>query len=264
MCVILLAYEAHPAYRLILAANRDEFFERPTAPAGFWPDAPQVLAGRDLKRGGTWLGVTMEGRFAAVTNFRDPTARTANPISRGALVSEFLRGDETPEEYLKGIADRASQYDGFNLLAGDSYSLFYLSNRSSAPPRALTPGVYGLSNHLLDSSWPKVEQGKRALATLVARDERIEPDALFALLFDQTRALDDALPDTGVGLELERVLSPLFIVTPVYGTRSSTVLLIDGEKRVTFSERSFGVDAEQEGEARYEFKVERAVVVRMD
>ena len=264
MCVILLAYEAHTAYRLILAANRDEFYERPTAPAAFWPDAPQVLAGRDLARGGTWLGITIEGRVAAVTNFRDPATRTAKPISRGALVSEFLGGDETPGEYLHGIAERAAQYDGFNLLAGDARQLSYFSNRADNPPRALPPGVYGLSNHLLDSSWPKVEQGKRALAALVARGEKIEPDALFALLFDQTQAADDALPSTGVGLELERALSPLFIRTPVYGTRSSTVLLIDREEHATFIERSFGVAAKQEGEARYEFKIERAAAVRAD
>ena len=264
MCVILLAYEAHPAYRLILAANRDEFYERPTAPAAFWPDAPQVLAGRDLARGGTWLGVTTEGRFAAVTNFRDPTTRTANPVSRGALVSEFLRGEVTPQEYLAGIAERARQYDGFNLLAGDASQLSYFSNRADTPPRSLPPGVYGLSNHLLDSSWPKVEQGKRALAALVARGEKIEPDTLFAILFDQTQAADDALPSTGVGLELERVLSSLFISTPVYGTRSSTLLLIDREERATFIERSFGVDAEQEGEARYEFKIEKATAIRAD
>lgn len=235
MCLILFAYEEHPRYRLVLAANRDEFYERPTAPAAFWEDDSGVLAGRDLRNGGTWLGVTRTGRFAAVTNYRGAEESRPDAPSRGALVASFLRGREAADAYLVRLAMNAERYNGFNLLVGDVDNLCYFSNRENEV-RRLEPGVYGLSNHLLNTPWPKVEAGRAALRHTIARP--FEPDALLDLLADTTTAPDEALPDTGVGLEWERVLSPRFIETPAYGTRSSSVLLVDREGEVTFVERT--------------------------
>jgi uncharacterized protein with NRDE domain len=241
MCLILLAHRAHPDYPLVLAANRDEFYERPTAPAAFWDDASHVLAGRDLEAGGSWLGVTRSGRWAALTNYRDPSiARTGRP-SRGALVGDFLRGDAAPADYLAAVAADAERYDGFNLLVGDLTSAYYLGNRvpgDDAAPRSLEPGLYGLSNHLLDTPWPKVARGRRLLGELLATGKPTA-GALLEILYDTEIAPANALPDTGVGAEWERVLSASFIVTPTYGTRASTALVIDDARRATFVERTF-------------------------
>lgn len=256
MCLILFAYEVHPAYRLILAANRDEFYERPTAAAGFWPDAPEVLAGRDLLHGGTWLGVTRGGRFAAVTNYRDPAARLDGARSRGRLVADFLDGRESAAAYTRRLAARADDYNGFNLLAGDARELYYFSNRGG-PSARLAPGVYGLSNALLDTPWPKVLRGKRALAELTEAGDALAPETVVEILLDRVRAADRELPDTGVGVEVERVLSPLFIVSPGYGTRCSTVVLAQRDGNLTFVERSFGAGA-LTGEVRHEFNVNEA------
>jgi uncharacterized protein with NRDE domain len=257
MCLILLAYGVHPAYGLVVAANRDEFYERPTEAARFWDDAPEVLAGRDLTRGGTWLGVTRGGRFAAVTNYRDPRALMPDAPSRGHLVADFLRGSESPARYLARVAEAGARFNGFNLLAGDAGSLHYYSNRGGAP-RRLAPGVYGLSNHLLDTSWPKVEAGKRALAALVTAGGELEIEGLFRVLSDREPAEDSRLPDTGVGLEAERMLSPLFITGPRYGTRCSTVILAGRDRRVEFVERTFVPGAALWEEARHEFEAAAA------
>ena len=254
MCLILLAYEAHPTYNLVLAANRDEFYERPTAPAAVWEDR-RVLGGRDLQHGGTWLGMTDAGRLAAVTNFRDPhTLKTSAP-SRGALVRDFLRGDHPPREYLAELATHADQYNGFNLIVGSPYELCFYSNRSDDQPRALTSGIYGLSNHLLDTPWPKVVRGKAALAAILGGSDRPAAEDIFTVLADHAPAPDEELPRTGVGLEVERALSPLFISTPIYGTRSSTVLLVDREQHVTFVERTFTADSSDWQEVSYRFKI---------
>lgn len=253
MCLILFAYEVHPSYRLVVAANRDEFYDRPTAAAGFWRDAPEVLAGRDLTHGGTWLGVTRDSRFAAVTNYRDPRAVRPDAPSRGHLVGDFLKGSDSPAEYLARVAGGGPRFNGFNLLAGDAGSLHYYSNRGGAP-RRLAPGVYGLSNHLLDTSWPKVEAGKRALAALVSAGGELEVESIFRVLSDREPADDSRLPDTGVGLEAERTLSPLFITGPRYGTRCSTVLLAGRDRRVVFVERAFAPGAGGRGESRHEFE----------
>jgi uncharacterized protein with NRDE domain len=256
MCIILLAYKSHPVYPLVLAANRDEFYERPTAVAHFWEDAAGLLGGRDLERGGTWLGVTDTGRIAAITNFREPGQRLTDAPSRGLLVSDFLRSHETPETYLERLATDGAPYNGFNLIVGDSRRLCYYSNRAQAY-QTLAPGVYGVSNHLLDTPWPKVTRGKAALAEILAAGDALQPDAIFRLLADRSCADDGCLPDTGVGLELERTLSPLFITSPIYGTRSSTVLLQDHEDRMTFIERTFTRGADHWDEAVYEFKIRR-------
>lgn len=255
MCIILLAYETHPFYRLALAANRDEFYDRPTLQAAFWEDAPGIIGGRDLAGGGTWLGVGVGGRVAAITNYRDPASKKTDAPSRGLLVSDFLRADdaETPRAYLERLATRASDYDGFNLIVGDRQEFYYFSNRAGGGPQLLEPGVHGLSNHLLDSSWPKVERGKRALSELLAHGDAISTEAVFQFLADRTLVADESLPDTGVGLEVERVLSPLFIASPVYGTRCSTVVLIDRNENVTFIERTFDAGSLDWKEVDYRF-----------
>jgi uncharacterized protein with NRDE domain len=241
MCVLLLAYKQHARYPLVVAANRDEFYDRPTDAASFWIDAPGVLAGRDLRQGGTWLGITREGRFAALTNFRDAEATLTDRPSRGHLVSRFLIGDEQPEVYLAGIAREGHQYNGFSLVAGARDSLCYYSNREGQV-RVLPPGVYGLSNHLLDTPWPKVARGKRVMTELLSGAGELTPEALFALMADRSVADDPLLPATGIGLDRERLLSSLFVSSEIYGTRSSTVVLIDDQDNVDFLERTFDGD----------------------
>ena len=253
MCLILLAHEEHPRYRLVVAANRDEFHARPTAPADWWADAPDVLAGRDLRGGGTWMGVSLDGRWAAVTNYRDPAGERAGAPSRGELVGDFLRGRESPAEYLSRLGPRAGEYNGFNLLVGEPGTVLWLSNRADGQ-RALAPGVHGVSNHLLDTPWPKVERGKRALGALL-REPRLDAEPMLDLLLDRTVAADHELPDTGVGLTLERALSTMFISTPEYGTRSSTALLVDHDGGVLFVERTHLPDARETHDRRFEFRV---------
>lgn len=255
MCLILLAHDVHPDYRLVLAANRDEFYARPTAPAAPWADAPRVIAGRDLRGGGTWLGVTRSARWAAVTNHRDAVVEEPRPDapSRGQLVSGFLLGDEPPLDYLERLAPRAAEYNGFNLLAGEGAEVGWLANRAEHGPRRLAPGIYGLSNELLDTPWPKVVRGKRELTRLVGAAGSLPVDELLDLLLDRTYAADHDLPDTGVAPELERALSAAFITTPRYGTRSSAVLLIDRSGQVTLVERTFHPGSSHWTEVRHEF-----------
>jgi len=236
MCLIVFAYRAHPDWRLVVAANRDEFYRRPTAPAGFWPDCPAVLAGRDLEHMGTWLGVTGAGRFAALTNYRDPAANRPDAKSRGELVKNYLCGSLPPAAYLEEIRRAAGDYNGFNLIVGDAAGLYYYSNLSGEAT-AVPPGVHGLSNHLLDTPWPKVVKAKTGLAACLADPEGVRPAALFALLGDRTPAPDAELPDTGVGEAWERLLSPVYIVSPDYGTRSSTVVLMKNTGGIYFEER---------------------------
>jgi uncharacterized protein with NRDE domain len=254
MCLILLAYDSHPAYRLILAANRDEFFARPTAAARFWEDAPHILAGRDLKEKGTWLGVTRSGRIAALTNFRDPGTERQEAPSRGSLVSDFLRGSGSVDDYLEFLGNEGSTYNGFNLIFGDMERLCWFSNHERAH-RFLEPDIHGLSNHLLDTPWPKVERGKEALGELVAQGKTVQAEGLFAILADRTVPPDGLLPETGVGIDLERLLSPLFITSAFYGTRSSTVILIERNNLVTFIERSFNGMPGESKESRWSFRI---------
>lgn len=238
MCLILFAYNAHPRYRLAMLANRDEFYERATAPLHFWHDQPQVLAGRDLAHHGTWMGVTRTGRLAAITNYRDPLVLNADAPSRGHLVADFLTGKAQPLDYLKCIRAKGGDYNGFNLIVGDASGLFYYANRNAAI-RILSPGTYGLSNHLLDTPWPKVRQGKNRLAALLQRQTVPDIEDLFSVLQDRQIAPDADLPQTGVDRDWERALSPIFIATPTYGTRSSSVLLIDRQGHLHFWERTW-------------------------
>lgn len=238
MCLILLANEAHPDYRLVLAANRDEFYARPTAPAARWTDAPDVVAGRDLRDGGTWLGVTEQGRWAALTNYRDPAEFGRAGPSRGHLVAGFLRGSHAPEEYAALIARSMHEISGFNLLLGDAGGAWWISNRAPDLAGPLEPGIHGVSNALLNTPWPKVVRGKREMERLLSPGSTPTPERLVELLLDRTEAADHELPATGVSRELERALSSLFIATAGYGTRSSTALLIYRSGRIELVERT--------------------------
>ena len=237
MCLILFSYKNHPRYRLILASNRDEFYDRPTRSLDFWPENPDILAGRDERKLGTWLGVNRNGRFAALTNFRNLSAIKHDGPSRGLLVSDYLLSDRPPRDCLEELKEHAGTYSGFNLLIGDHRGFLYFSNMDNVI-HDVSPGVHGLSNAWLDTPWPKVEQGKRALGSVLDGTGEILPDDLFGLLTDDSRPDDQDLPDTGVGLEWERTLSPLFITSPTYGTRSSAVLLVDHDGRMVFAERT--------------------------
>lgn len=236
MCIILFAWRHHPRYPLIVAANRDEFYDRPTAAADFWPGDAGMLAGKDLRCGGTWLGITRCGRFAAVTNYREGASRHAAPRSRGHLVSNYLTGEHTPAEYAADVSNRAAQYNGFNLLLGDRETLLCLSNREGGL-QVLPPGVHGLSNHLLNTPWPKVVRGTAALRATLA-ETTVQPRSLTELLADKRMAEENELPETGIDIALERALSPILIHTPTYGTRSSTAIIVTQSGEVVFVEQS--------------------------
>ena len=237
MCLIFIALKHHPKCKLIVAANRDEFYSRKTAAAAYWDDHPEILGGRDLEAMGTWLGMTKAGRICMVTNFRDLHNIRNNAPSRGKLVTDFLLEKASGEAYLGKIEPRAKQYNGFSLIAGTVDSLYYLSNYREGIIH-LNSGLFGLSNHLLETPWPKVEQGKRAIQELL-RSATVQKDDLFKVLSDETVSPDERLPDTGVGPELERMLSPAFIKSENYGTRSSTVIIVDYNNHVSFHERVY-------------------------
>lgn len=256
MCLFFCAFEFHPKYRLIIAANRDEFYDRPSQRASFWPEAPELLAGKDLQGGGTWFGITRSGRFAAITNYRDPRSHLNDSPSRGLLLTDYLLGSADPEGYLERVSRKGAAYNGFNLIAGTTRELYYTSNRKGGII-ALTPGLYGLSNHLLDTPWPKVARGKEAFGNLLSQGGDPDPEALFDILSDRSIVEDRLLPETGIGLDWERILSARFIVSPVYGTRSSTLLYVDRQDRVTFVERNFNSASGPGETARFEFSVTR-------
>ena len=256
MCLVLVALNSHPDYPLIVAANRDEFYDRPTAPAGFWDDAPAILAGRDLKAGGTWLGIDRRGRFAAVTNYRQGRRERAAPRSRGHLVSGFLTTSTGVRDYMERTQAGAALYNGFNLIAGDASELLYYSNREGHI-RALEPGVYGLSNHLLDTAWPKVTATKSAFGALLSREASELIEGLFGLLSDRNQFADDQLPHTGVGPEWERLLSSAFIASSNYGTRCSTVVLVGRDGGGVFVERNFGPQGTPADQGRFTLRMER-------
>ncbi len=238
MCLIVFAWQVVPGLPLIAAANRDEFYERPAQPAGWWEDHPDVYAGRDLRGGGSWMGITRSGRFAAITNVRAPAEHRADAPSRGALVADYLTGTATAQEYIAAIADRADAYNGFNLVVGDRDTLLWFSNRGQADARNGQPlprGIYGLSNGLLDAPWPKVVRTKAQFASLLCQGA--PSDAYFEMLTDTTQTRDCRLPATGVGIELERVLSAVCIESPSYGTRTSTLVQLYADRAPVLSER---------------------------
>jgi uncharacterized protein with NRDE domain len=249
MCLLMLAWQSHPRYRLVVAANRDEFHERPAAALGRWPAPDEILAGRDLKAGGTWLGLDRARRFGVVTNFRDLQPPKPAAPSRGELIPEYLRATQDPGGFLAALAPRAPAYSGFNLLLADQDSLWYGCNRARPFARALGPGVYGLSNEFLDTPWPKLERVRRGFDSWLGKRDDRGPVELFGLLDDRTRVEDDALlPRTGVEREWERVLSAPFVSHPVYGTRSSTLLLLEPDGALYLAERRFDARGEATGE----------------
>jgi uncharacterized protein with NRDE domain len=252
MCLIFLAVNHHPDFKLIVAANRDEFYNRKTAPAEFWKDNPDVLAGRDLEAGGTWLGITKQGRISMITNYRDPKNINPNAPSRGQLVLDYLTSRVSPEAFLQSLEPTAKSYNGFNLLTGTPDEMWYFSNYRDGA-QELRPGLYGLSNHFLETPWPKVEAGKKKMKELLSK--AFKPEDFFSLLYDDKVAADDLLPDTGVGLERERVLSSMFIKSPGYGTRCSTVVMIDNAHQVFFTERVYDLETFSFTENSYTFKI---------
>lgn len=250
MCLIVIAWKARDDLPLVVAANRDEWRERPAQPAHWWDDAPGILAGRDLKAGGTWMGVTRSGRFAAITNFRDPAERRSTAPSRGALVTEYLLSGDAPERFLASIAARAGAYNGFNLIAGDGASLWYFGSREGTM-RPIEPGVHGLSNHLLDEPWPKVRRGREVMQAALA-DADPAP-RLFGMLSDANPAPDAELPDTGVGIAWERRLATALITGEEYGTRCSTVVTLAASGAVDFEERTRAADGSVTARAQHHF-----------
>lgn len=253
MCLILLALQKHPTYKLIVAANRDEFYDRKTAAAAFWDDNPNILGGRDLEAGGTWLGMSRSGKISMITNYRDP--KNINPAapSRGHLVSDYLMNPETPANYLHQLESRAKRYNGFNLITGTPDELWYFSNYREGLEK-LTPRIYGLSNHLLETPWPKVKHGKNMISKVIAQP--FSTADLFEVLYNSEISPDESLPDTGIGIERERALSSMFIKSPGYGTRCSTVILVNYENEVVFSERVYNLTSFSFTENSFTFKIQ--------
>ncbi len=242
MCLILFAYQQHADYPLIVIANRDEFYARPTRDAHWW-DNSDVFAGRDLEAGGTWLGTNRRGHFAAVTNVREAGGMKPGKRSRGELTRDFLEGQDPAEDYLQQLDTHDQEYSGFNLLLGDPQGLWFYSNRDQNI-KPIEPGIYGISNGRFDEPWPKLSSGKLELEAMLSGD--IDPPQLMEILTDHRAAHDHELPSTGVPLDIERMLSSRFIRSPEYGTRACTVLLMDKDQRVSFWEQNF-TDAEHDG-----------------
>jgi uncharacterized protein with NRDE domain len=240
MCLILLSYNNHPVFKLVIAANRDEFYNRPTAPLEVWENEPRVAAGRDLKGGGTWMGVSPDGRLAAITNYRDPRALKPQAPTRGTLVTEFLTGEMSARRYLEKLSGSAGDYNGFNLVVYDGEEFCFFSNREGVV-RPISSGLHGLSNHLFDTPWPKIKRGLKLFEAATAADT-ISTEGIFAVLGDRKLPPDGKLPDTGVGIEWERRLSPLFIESDIYGTRSSSFVTIDRSGKLVFHERTYAVE----------------------
>jgi uncharacterized protein with NRDE domain len=239
MCLIVFAWQVVPGTPLIVAANRDEFYDRPALPANWWDDHPHVYAGRDLRGGGTWIGISRDGRFGALTNVRAPAEKQDDAPSRGALVANYLTGQATAQQYVTEIAGHAHRFNGFNLLVGNGKELIWFSNGKKEDARngkPLAPGIYGLSNDSLDSPWPKVVRTKAQFASLLCQGA--PQDAFFEMLTDTTRASDCRLPKTGVGVEMERLLSAVMIESPNYGTRTSTVVQLDSNNHAVLTERA--------------------------
>lgn len=253
MCLVLIAWQGDGKYPCVIAANRDELHSRPSAAASWWQSRPPILAGRDLSAGGTWLGMRRTGRFAALTNYRDPEQRRAGTPSRGTLVASILMSDDSIERCLEHLATVSASYNGFSLLFSDGERLaIFESARGSG--RVLGPGIYGLSNHLLDTPWPKVQAAKSRLSAALA--ELQTTDAVLALLRDDSPAPDDELPRTGVSQKWERLLSSAFVRAPDYGTRCSTIVRIDVNRHACFDEWTWGAAGEPAGAVSLQFELE--------
>jgi uncharacterized protein with NRDE domain len=250
MCLLVLAWRTHPRYRLVVAANRDEYHERPTAALTKWTEPSEILAGQDLRAGGTWLGIDRQHRFGAVTNFRDLQRPRRSAPSRGGLVPAFLGQTESPAEFLARLETDAPGYSGMNLLVSDTEELWYASNRLDRFARSLAPGVYGLSNEFLDTPWPKLRRVRERFETWLGAASADPVADLFALLADRTPA-EEGHPSSGLSPEWERALSAPFVVHPVYGTRSTTVLLLEPAGTAIMAERRFDPNGVPTGDSEY-------------
>ncbi|OZI25470.1 hypothetical protein CAL18_07635 [Bordetella genomosp. 7] len=248
MCLAVLALHAVTGIPVLIAANRDEFHARPTQPAAAWPARPVIYGGRDLRAGGAWMAANERGRYALVTNFRDPANVLPDAPTRGALVEDYLHGEASPADYAAAVHERGGRYNGFNLIVGDAAVCWYVSNRNGAP-RQLTPGIYAVSNHLLDTPWPKLARVKAAFRRVLRATPQPDLAALYDALRDDTPADDASLPDTGIGLARERLLSSPFIISPDYGTRGSTVLALHAGGRGELHERRYGPDGQPQGDS---------------
>jgi uncharacterized protein with NRDE domain len=254
MCLLLIANKAHPLYKLVIAANRDEFYDRPASPADFWNDYPELLGGKDLEAGGTWLGITRNGRLSAITNFRDfHSPIKKNAPSRGKLTIDFLLGKDSLQSYTEKLKKSSTDYNGFNLVYGIKNDLFYYSNQTKVETR-LTEGIYGISNALLDTPWAKIKRSKKRFSEILNRDDNIIEN-IFVLLNDKETAPDEELPDTGLDKEREKALSSIFIKTPKYGTRCTTVLLIDNDDNVSFIETTYHPVEDNFSGVKFEFTI---------
>ncbi len=258
MCLIFISINNHPTYKLIIAANRDEFYNRKTAAADFWEDKPQILGGRDLEACGTWMAMTKTGRIGMITNYRDPQNINPSAPSRGELVSNYLENGAQGLSYLNSIESKAKEYNGFNLIVGTQDELWYFSNYKNGIDK-LEPGLYGLSNHLLETPWPKIIRGKKKLAPLL-KERIIDAKNVFEILYDAQQAMDENLPNTGIGLEKERMLSSMFIKSPNYGSRCSTVVLIDHRNQVQLKERVYDLASFDYTTRDFNFRLEKSNV----
>ncbi|MEX1267133.1 MAG: NRDE family protein [Woeseia sp.] len=251
MCLIVFAWQSHPDYRLILAGNRDELHRRPAQAMGWWPDAQNVLGGRDLQAGGTWLAINRNGRLAAVTNYRENPGSRKQPHSRGELVSDFVRGKKPPGSWCNDIP--ADDYAGFCLLAADNDSLCYTSNRTNGTT-LLDAGIYGLSNASLDTPWPKLVRCRDRLAALID-ENRVNPGVLFELLADTTPAPAGQVDNEHLPFDVARAVSAPFIRTRDYGTRCTSVLLVSHDGRALVTERRYDRDGHPAGESEFRFAI---------
>ncbi len=269
MCLAVLSLQPDCEWRWVIVANRDEAHTRPSADMQPWQQAPSILAGRDLKAGGSWLGICNDGRFALLTNYREPGRQRADATSRGHLVEQFLTRQEDAQSYLQTLASRASQYNGFNLLLGHGADWFHASNRADVFSRRINPGTYGLSNALFDTPWPKVLRTRQAVERQLhqggtTRDLSVLlsdpgtsklshdlPDLLSNIFSDNHPAPDEALPDTGIGLERERMLSSPFIVSPAYGTRCTTVVMQHSDGHLLAQETTYWPDGTERSKSRW-------------
>jgi len=238
MCLVLLAYKIHRDYPLIIASNRDEYYERRSIPAEFWHEYPDLLAGRDIRGEGTWLGLTKNGKIGLLTNYRDPKIYKDFAPSRGKIILSYLTGNNDLKSFLDVLDQSRSVYNPFNLIAGRFDSLYYYSNVNGIIEE-LKPGVHGLCNHFLNTPWPKVIKTKQGLKRIIEGNEVIKVDNLLELMEDTAQANVDNLPDTGIGMHFEKILSSIFIKTDVYGTKSTTVIFIHQNKEINFYEKSF-------------------------
>ncbi len=254
MCILFIAVKQHPQYPLIIAANRDEFYRRPTKPSGFWAGLDGVLAGKDEQAGGTWMGVSHSGKVAALTNIRAPQTLMENARSRGELVLDYLVENVADTAYLAHLRKSAEAYNGYNLLYGNWHDLKVYNNHTDTL-EPLQSGFYGLSNADLNSPWPKINAGVQALEQHCQSQDELDCETLFQLLRDESKAEDHLLPSTGVPYQWEKQLSSIFINTPEYGTRSSTLLLVDRDAHVTWHERSYDEEATVTANKTYQFDI---------